>query len=144
MLRRQWDFGGFVTSDWFAVHGVSAAAAGTDLEEATHAFFGEPLELAVRSGKISRAVLNSMVAPILREMFRFDLVNHPRPPTVHAVASTAAHRAISTRIAEAGTVLLKNAHGLLPLASSERIVIIGPAASAQVTSGGGGSAAVIP
>ena len=144
VLRREWDFNGFVTTDWTALHSLSGALAGTDLEEPGHRFFGEPLERAVRTGTMSRAVVNSMVAPILREMFRFHLFNHLLPPTARAVATTAAHRAISTRIAEAGTVLLKNAHGLLPLKTGEKIVVIGPGASAQVTSGGGGSAAVIP
>ena len=144
VLRREWNFDGFVTSDWGAIHSVSAAEAGADLEEPTDRFFGRPLQQAVRAGKIPRATLNTMVAPILYQLFRFDFFNHPRPATITAVASTAAHRAISTRIAEAGTVLLKNAGHLLPLATHEKIVVIGPAASAQVTSGGGGSAAVIP
>ena len=144
VVREEWDFNGFVTTDWTALHSLSGATAGTDLEEPGDRFFGKPLEQAVQSGKIPRAVIDSMVAPILREMFRFHLFNHPLSPAVHAVATTAAHRAISTRIAEAGTVLLKNAHGLLPLKRSEKVVLIGPAVSAQVTSGGGGSAAVIP
>jgi len=144
VLRREWNFNGFVTSDWGAIHSLSAAQAGADQEEPTDQFFGKPLERAVKSGQIARAVVNSMVAPILHQLFRFDLFNHPLPATVNAPVSTPAHRAVSTRIAEAGTVLLKNAGGLLPLSSSAKIVLIGPAASAQVTSGGGGSAAVIP
>jgi len=144
VLRRKWNFSGFVTSDWGAIHSVSAAEAGADLEEPGHRFFGRPLLQAVTGGKIPRAAVNSMVAPILHQLFRFDFFNHPRSATTTAVATTAAHRATSTRIAEAGTVLLKNTGHLLPLASTAKIAVIGPAASAQVTTGGGGSAHVIP
>ncbi len=144
VLRQEWNFGGFVTSDWGAIHSVSAAEAGADLEEPTDQFYGQPLKQAVTDGKIPRAVLNAMVARIMYQLFRFDFFNHPRAATTTAVATTAAHQATSTRIAEAGTVLLKNAGHLLPLTSTEKIAVIGPAASAQVTSGGGGSAAVIP
>jgi beta-glucosidase len=144
VLRRQWNFGGFVTTDWFALHSLSGATAGTDLEEPFKRFFGPPLQQAVTQGKIPRAVLNTMVARILRQLFRFDFFNHPRTATTTAVATTAAHQATSTRIAEAGTVLLKNAGHLLPLAGTGTIAVIGPAASAQVTTGGGGSAHVVP
>ncbi len=143
VLRQQWGFNGFVTTDYTALHSLAGVTAGADLELPAH-WYGRPLLAAVKAGTFTRTRINSMVTPILRQLFRFGLINHPRPATMSAMASTAAHRAISTRIAEAGTVLLKNAHHLLPLEASEKIVVIGPAASAQVTSGGGGSAAVIP
>ena len=144
VLRGEWNFDGFVTTDWFALHGLSGAKAGTDLEEPLSRFFGAPLHNAVAHGTVSRAVLNTMVAPILHAMFRFDFFNHPRPASIAAVATTGAHRAVSTRVAEAGTVLLKNEDHLLPLSSAATIAVIGPAAAAQVAYGGGGSAHVIP
>ncbi|EQD60461.1 glycoside hydrolase family 3 domain protein, partial [mine drainage metagenome] len=132
VLRQEWDFSGFVTTDYTALHSLSGAMAGADVELPAR-LYGRPLQEAVAEGKISRMVINTMVAPVLDQLFRFNLINHPRSATMSAVASTAAHREISTRIAEAGTVLLKNAQHLLPLAASEKIVVIGPAASAQVT-----------
>ena len=143
VLRRQWGFNGFVTTDYTALHSLAGVKAGADLELPAH-WYGRPLLAAVRAGQLRRAYVNSMVAPILRQLFRFNLIDHPRPATMNTVATTAAHRSISTRVAEAGTVLLKNVHHLLPLETREKIVVIGPAASAQVTSGGGGSASVIP
>ena len=143
VLRQEWDFNGFVTTDYTALHSLSGVMAGADVELPAR-LFGHPLQEAVTEGKISPIMINTMVAPVLDQLFRFNLINHPRSATMGAVASTAAHRDISTRIAEAGTVLLKNAQHLLPLVASEKIVVIGPAASAQITSGGGGSAAVIP
>ena len=144
VLRREWNFDGFVTTDWLALHSLSGADAGTDLEEPSNRFFGAPLRQALTQGKISRAVVNTLVAPILRQMFRFGFFNHPRLASTTAAATTLAHQEISTRVAEAGTVLLKNEDHLLPLSATEKIAVIGPAASAQVTYGGGGSAHVIP
>ncbi len=144
VLHREWNFRGFVTTDWLALHNISGAEAGTDLEEPFSRFFGAPLRQAVTQGTISRAVLNTMAARILYPLFRFGVFDHPRHASIDAVATTPAHQAISTRIAEAGTVLLKNDGHLLPLSRAAKIAVIGPAASAQVSYGGGGSAHVIP
>jgi len=58
--------------------------------------------------------------------------------------TTPAHQAVSAAVAEAGTVLLKNAGRTLPLTSSGggTVAVIGPAASAAPTDAGGGSAYV--
>lgn len=106
--------------------------------------FGPALGHAISSGAVPRAVLNTMVARILTQMFRFRLFNRRNTGSVSAMATTPAHRALSTRVAEAGTVLLKNQGHLLPLRATYKIAVIGPAASAQVTYGGGGSAHVMP
>ena len=144
VLRNEFGFNGLVMSDYGAVHDTAAAVAGTDSEQPENTYFGAPLQAAVQHGTVSRATLNSMVQPILYEMFRFGFFNAPPSGNVDAVATTPAHVSFSNTVAEAGTVLLKNAGALLPLAPSTNIAVIGPAASSQVVSGGGGSAHVIP
>lgn len=144
VLRDEWNFDGFVTSDYAAIHDISAATAGTDQEQPFANYFGAPLQSAVTNGTIARAVLNTMVEPILYQMFRFHFFDHPPSGSTSAVATTPAHQALSTKVAEAGTVLLKNQGSVLPLSTSANIAVIGPAASAQPTYGGGGSAHVIP
>ncbi len=144
VLRNEYNFQGLVMSDYGAIHDTSAATAGTDVEQPENTYFGTPLMAAVQNGTIPRAVLNSMVEPILQEMFRFDFFNNPPAGNTTAVATTAAHVAFSTTIAEAGSVLLKNSGATLPLSPGASIAVIGPAASVQVTSGGGGSAHVDP
>ncbi len=143
-LRNEYNFRGLVMSDYGAIHDTQAALAGTDFEQPENTYFGAPLEAAVENGSIPRAVLNSMVEPLLYEMFRFGFFNAPPSGSTTAVATTPAHVAFSTEIAEDGSVLLQNKGSLLPLKPGTSIAVIGPAASAQTTTGGGGSAHVIP
>ena len=145
VLRDQWDYPGFVMSDYGAVHGTGDAAAGTDQEQPESTYFGDALRSAVSSGAVPVAALNTMVQRVLTEMFAFSLFSQPRTGSTSATVTTPAHRALANRVAEAGTTLLKNAHGTLPLTRREGgIAVIGPAASAAPVYGGGGSAYVIP
>ena len=60
VLRDQWNFQGFVTSDYGAIHDTKAAVDGTDMEQPFNSNFGQPLLQAVRDGTISRTVVNTM------------------------------------------------------------------------------------
>ena len=146
MLRDAWNFPGFVTSDYGALHGTDGAADGTDQEQPFNTNFGAPLETAVENGTIPRSVLNTMVQRILTEMFRFNLIAKPLTGSTSATVTTPAHQAVGTDVAEASTTLLKNSGSVLPLSAKDggNVAVIGPAASASVTYGGGGSAAVLP
>jgi beta-glucosidase len=77
-------------------------------------------------------------------MFRFNEFNDPPTGSTSDTVTTPAHQAVSTAVAEAGTVLLKNSGGTLPLAANGggNVAVIGPAASAAPTDTGGGSAYV--
>jgi beta-glucosidase len=164
VLRDAWHFDGLVMSDWGAMHStVKAARAGTDLEmpgvpdEANPrpidliwpSFFASKLKAAVLDGSVPMATLDTMVTRILTAMFRIGLFDHPlpNPATVKDnVVSTPAHLALSTKIAEDGTVLLRNAGSLLPLdtGSVHSIAVIGDAASEHPQTAAGGSATVLP
>jgi beta-glucosidase len=144
ILRQQWDFGGFVTSDYGAIHSTTAATAGTDMEQPENTYFGNALAQAVRSGAVPKSVLNTMIQRILTEMFRFDLFRHPPSGSTTATVTTAAHVATSNTVAEDGTVLLKNSGALpLPAKGAGTVAVIGPSAAVSPTDGGGGSAAVV-
>ena len=146
VLRDQWNFPGFITSDYGALHSTAGALDGTDQEQPFNSYFGTPLLDAIQSNTYPQPVLNTMVQRILTEMFRFNLFTIQRPATPTATVTTAAHQAVGTDVANGGTVLLRNHDGALPLAASGggNIAVIGPAASAQPTYGGGGSAYVVP
>ena len=145
-LKQRWGFPGFVTSDYGAIHDTSAAVDGTDMEQPFNTYFGQALQTDVQNGTIPVAVLNDMVSRIMTEMFRFNLFNHPPTGTPASTVTTPAHQAVATKVAEAGTVLLKNSGSVLPLPARHggTIAVIGPSASASPTDGGGGSARVVP
>src|SRR5580692_7806716 len=144
-LDQRWGYPGFVTSDYQATHStVQSANAGMDQEMPAPQYYGSALQSAVQSGQVSMATLNDMVSRILTEMFRFNEFNDPPTGTTSTVVTTLAHQAVSTDIAEAGTVLLKNAGATLPLSANGAgtVAVIGPSASLSPTDTGGGSAYV--
>ena len=144
-LDQRWAFPGFVTSDYGATHStVASADAGNDQEMPSAVYYGPALQAAVQAGQVSLATLNGMVSRILTELFRFNEFNNPPTGTTSATVTTPAHQATSAAVAEAGTVLLKNSGGTLPLkaAGGGSVAVIGPAASASPTYTGGGSAYV--
>jgi beta-glucosidase len=149
ILRDEWGFPGFVMSDYGALHSTQGAVQGTDQEQPFNTYYGTALQTAVQNGTIPVSVLNTMVQRVFTEMFRFGLFDHPRTGTTGATVTTPAHVAVTTDVAEAGTTLLKNHGGVLPLSSSARssggsIAVVGPAADASPIYAGGGSAYVIP
>jgi beta-glucosidase len=144
-LDQRWKFPGFVTSDYGATHStVASADAGNDQEMPSAVYYGPALQAAVQAGQVSMATLNGMVSRILTELFRFNEFNNPPTGTTSATVTTPAHQATSAAVAEAGTVLLKNSGGTLPLkaAGGGSVAVIGPAASASPSYTGGGSAYV--
>jgi beta-glucosidase len=146
VLRDQWGFPGFVTSDYGALHSTQGALEGTDMEQPESTYYGTALRSAIQKGTIPRSALNTMVQRILTQMFQYNLFNQPRTGSTSATVTTPADVAVATTVAEEGATLLKNAGPVLPLAATNggTIAVIGPAASASPTYAGGGSAYVIP
>jgi beta-glucosidase len=143
VLRKDWNFPGFVISDWGATHStVKASAAGLDHEQPLEDFYGQKMKEAVQSGKISLAELDEHVRRILRSEFASGIVDDP---VRKGVVDVEAGFAVSQRLAEQSMVLLKNDSGLLPLDGSKihSIAVIGPHADMGMISGGG-SAQVDP
>jgi beta-glucosidase len=131
LLKQQLGFTGWVVSDFKATHStVASAQAGLDMEMPTAQYFGSALASAVRAGRVPAATLDGMVRRVLTTMFRLGLVDHP-PLTGRGgvTATTGSSLAVARRVAQDGTVLLKN-DAVLPLsAASKRIAVIGSAAS---------------
>src|ERR1039457_4238217 len=143
VLKTEWGFDGFVTSDFGAVHSsVPSALAGLDLELPTGIYFGAALRKAVDSGAVPIAVIDEMLVRRYTKMIQLGWFG---PPLKVKPIPTLAHGAVSREIAEQSMVLLKNEGNLLPLdrASIKSIALLGPYAVRQMT-GGGGSSHVIP
>ena len=144
VLKRDWNYPGWVMSDWGAVHStVKAALAGLDQQSGqeldTQIFFGDDLKAAVAKGEVSQARLDDMVRRILHGVITSGLMDNPVPTTAQPI-DYAAHGQVAQAVAERGAVLLKNDVDLLPLARTARtIVLIGAHADVGVLSGGGSS-----
>ncbi|PRX45364.1 beta-glucosidase-like glycosyl hydrolase [Prauserella shujinwangii] len=144
VLKGQFGFSGFTTSDWFAMHASHAAAnAGLDMQMPGGCLFGPRLRAGVESGAVPATRLDDMVARILRQMFRHGLFDRPRTGSPDAVVTGPEHASVARRVAERGTVLLKNDDAVLPLTGTDSVAVIGQAAGAGVIGSGGGSAHVI-
>ena len=146
VLREEWDFDGFVVSDWnsihqLAVHGLTAndrdsalqaATAGVDMDMAGNVYVGE-LGALVENGDLDIEVIDAAVANILRAKFRMGLFDNPYtdPGALPAFGSP---EALATAKATAlqSVVMLKNGDGTLPLSRTrlDRIAVIGPLADA--------------
>jgi beta-glucosidase len=143
LLKKDWNFKGFVLSDWGGTHSVEkASAAGLDHEEPGEIFYGDDFKKAVESGKVPATELDDHVQRILRSMFSTGVVDDPPQKSVVDVSGGLE---IAQRIAEQSIVLLKNANAQLPLDATKfhSIAVIGPHADVGMISGGG-SAQVDP
>ncbi len=143
VLKHEWKFNGFITSDFGAVHStIPSAKAGLDLEMPTGIYFGDSLKQAVEAGKIPVSLLDDKLIRRYRTMMRFGVWDK-----LHATGNIPVQKdaEIARKLGTEGVVLLKNNSGLLPLnpQTIHSIALIGPFAE-QAMTGGGGSSYVNP
>ncbi|WP_165497675.1 beta-glucosidase family protein [Pseudoduganella albidiflava] len=86
-----------------------------------------------RDGRIPASRLDDAARRMLWALFSTGTFDRPVTDTPAAVVTTPAHQALAVRVAESGTVLLKNEGGVLPLRRGGRIAVIGPAGREAVT-----------
>ena len=143
VLKKQWNFKGFVLTDWGGAHSTEkASAAGMDQEQPMAEFFGDKLKAAVESGKVPLSEVDDHARRVLYGEFLSGIVDNPTQPSVVDVVK---NLELAQRIEEKSIVLLKNAGSVLPLEAGKvhRIVLIGGHADVGMISGGG-SAQVDP
>jgi beta-glucosidase len=144
VLKGDWQYPGWVMSDWGATHSAAKAAlAGLDVQSGANldrqVWFGQPLKEAVESGEVPQKRINDMVRRILRSLFSVGAVENPA--TRYGDIDYMAHRFIAQREAEQGIVLLKNRAQTLPLRKgANRLLVVGAHADHGVLCGGGSSA----
>ncbi|MFC9331220.1 glycoside hydrolase family 3 C-terminal domain-containing protein [Kitasatospora sp. NPDC057015] len=147
VLRGQFGFKGFVTSDWAAIQSTTGAVNAGLNQNMPDAggFYGQTLVNAVNSGSISKATVDTLTAQILTQMFAFGQFDKPNPGSLNQNATTAANQASATQIAQEGTVLLKNNGGALPITSPgvHSVAVIGEDSGPLTRYAGGGSAVVL-
>jgi len=146
VLKKEWNYDGFVVSDWGSIremidHGYSkdgkeaamqAINAGSDMDMESYLYVSH-LDSLVKEGKVDEALINDAVRRILKVKFELGLFDAPykycdldREKLV--IGSKENHAAVLD-IAKKSIVLLKNENNLLPLKKKgQKIALIGPLA----------------
>jgi beta-glucosidase len=150
ILRNQWKFTGYVTSDCGAIDdffnhhkthpdavsaSVDAVLHGTDIDCGNVAY--KALTTAVKEGKITEPQLDVSLKRLFTIRFRLGMFD---PPSMVKYAQTPdselespAHKAHSLKMAEQSIVLLRNENKTLPLSKNTRkIAVIGPNADNSI------------
>ena len=139
------NFSGWVLSDWGGVHStVPSALAGLDVEMPGAEFFGDALAEAVAAGSVPLPLIDDKVLRILTPMFSQGLFDIPQQGRADSNVTSDRHAALARTLAASGTVLLKNAPGVLPFVNPASILVVGDAAHNQPYCCGGGSGGLIP
>ena len=143
ILRDEWGFEGFVTSDWvFGTHdAVRSLEAGMDVEMPFRLLRARALPEALESGRLARKTLLVSARRILATTLRHYAVRDEGDPPASVVAK-AEHRVLARHVAARGAVLLKNepldGAAVLPLAamipgSPDRCAASEPTRSSRVS-----------
>lgn len=147
VLRGEWGFRGYVTSDGdglqmlvdthhVAANNAEAArlalAAGVDYDLSDGSVY-RTLLWQVKLGTVSEAELDRAVARVLTTKLRLGLFDNPYvdPDYAEKITNSAEHRALALKTAQKAIILLKNDKNLLPLDLSKlkTIAVIGPNAA---------------
>ena len=146
ILREDWGFPGFVTSDWFwgVYDGAKGVHAGLDIEMPVAKHYGDNLKKLVENGTVPVAEIDESVRRIVRTKLRFLTREDPMEYSPE-LAAAPEHTALAREVAEKGMVLLKNDGLILPLdkTTTKTIAVVGHLADAENT-GDRGSSGVNP
>ncbi|WP_068248351.1 glycoside hydrolase family 3 N-terminal domain-containing protein, partial [Hydrotalea flava] len=147
LLRNQWNFNGFVVSDYTSVnemeaHGlgnlqqVSALAlkAGLDMDMVGEGFL-TTLKKSLQEGKITMRDINNACRRVLEAKYKLGLFENPyRNVSTERAATTILSPdklALSRKAAAKACVLLKNDKTILPLQHTGTIALVGPLADSR-------------
>ncbi len=144
VLRQEWGFSGYVTSDGDGLqmlvqtHHVAATkadaarlaiSAGVDYDLSDGSVY-RTLLYQVKQGIVPQSELDRAVSRVLATKFRLGLFDNPLvdPDYAQKTTNSAEHRAIALKAAQETVVLLKNEKNLLPLdlGKLKTIAVIGP------------------
>jgi beta-glucosidase len=151
ILRKQWKFTGYVTSDCWAIddffkyhktHKDSVTAAvdgvmhGTDIECGTSVYY--TLYNGVKNGLIKEEQIDVSLRRLFTIRYRLgmfdpvDMVKYAQTPS--SVLESPEHKALALKMARQSIVLLKNENHILPLSKKiKKIAVIGPNADNSIS-----------
>lgn len=144
ILKGQWNFQGFVVSDWNSIgemvpHGyakdnkeaaLAAITAGSDMDMESNAYRFN-LEQLVNENKVPIALIDDAVKRVLRKKFEMGLFDDPykfcNTDREQAAFNNPDHTKAAREMAAKSIVLLKNERDVLPLSKGlKTIAFIGP------------------
>ncbi len=145
-LRGDWQFGGFVTSDCWALTDIwkghkfapdEEHAAADALHAGTDTSCGPEfaaLNQALKDKLVSESEIDTAVKRLFTARFRLGMFDPPQDVPYARIpmseVDSEAHRQLARQVARESIVLLKNADGILPLqAQGKTIAVIGPNAT---------------
>lgn len=129
VLKDEWDFDGFVISDWFTALSDTGKAihAGLDLEMPTPKYYGAALLEQVRKKQVPEALIDDAALRIIRTVLAFEIGwQRSHRHYSREIIGCKAHANLALRAAREGITLLKN-DGVLPLskAATRQIAVLG-------------------
>jgi len=136
ILRDEWNFDGYVMSDWGAVNErVPSLTAGLELEMPSSGGKNDSLIVeAVNNGTLDEKILDQACERILNIVYRYT-----ENKDQSVVWDKDADHELSWKIAQECMVLLKNESRILPLNETDQIAFIGKYAKEPRFQGGGSS-----
>ena len=141
ILRDEWGWDGFVTSDFiFGLRDPAlSVTAGLDIEMPFRQQRAMSLVDALADGTLSQNDVDRAVERVVATFLRFASVFERQPPI--DVVGCDDHRALAREAAAASTVLLRNEGSLLPLAEDAigRMAVLGRLAAVRNLGDGGSS-----
>jgi beta-glucosidase len=143
VLKHDWNFKGFVLSDWGGTHSTEkASSAGLDQEQPMADYFGPKLKEAVEAGRVPVSEIDDHARRVLWAEFASGVADDP---VQKSVVDAEGGLEIAQHLEEQSIVLLKNDNNILPLnpAKLRSVAVIGGHADVGMISGGG-SAQVDP
>lgn len=128
ILRKQWQFKGFVHSDWILGTRSTAAAikAGMNVEMPNPVYYSySKIKKAIAQGEIAEADIDNVVRPTLFTKYLFQYIRKQVGDPVPV--NYKPNEDLAYQAAEESAVLLKNENQLLPLAadSIKTIALVG-------------------
>ena len=148
VLKDEWDFDGFVMSDfiWGVLDTVEAANGGQDMEMCCTNYFGDKLVKAVEDGFVSEDKINEAALRIIRTLISLKAAQEADGRTyTEDMIGCEEHINLALQAAREGITLLKNKNHLLPLDKNKvrKVAVIGRLAGYECI-GDHGSSTVYP
>lgn len=133
VLREEWNYEGFVVSDWGAVRdSCKSLRAGIDMEMPYSEAFADSIKKGLSEGAVTEVRIDEAARRVL------GFVTKERPKKHKGYDREKQHK-LARSIAAAGTVLLKNDHDVLPLTREKyrKIEVLGGFAENPIINGQG-------